>query len=134
MDGFLDTSAVVPLLIRERQSTRALASWAELDAAWAWSWLRVETEAALLRRKAVASVWENWRRMETGIRWLDAPPDLTATLCDFNRGLGLRAADAGHLLVFERASRAIPGLTLLTFDAELAAAAVRLGLRVIDPA
>lgn len=62
------------------------------------------------------------------VSWVDLQPDQTNTLCAFNRALGLRAADAGHLFVFDRLFSELPDLELLTLDAEMAAAARRIGL------
>jgi hypothetical protein len=48
---------------------------------------------------------------------LAEPHDLFA-LRQFNRPLGLRAADAGHLFVYSRAHAANPKLEVVTFDHE----------------
>jgi len=130
MDVFFDTSAVVPLLIEEPGSPAALAIWAQAERAWAWQWLRVETEAALVRRKALPVAWANWRELALHIAFLDISEDLRA-LCDFNRALGLRAADAGHLFVCERLAQTIPALRLASLDQEQRSAATLCGLNTL---
>ena len=129
MDAFFDTSAIVPLLIQESGSSRACAFWSRTETAWAWEWARVETEAALTRRRVGPDVWGQWRSLAGHISFLKLEESVAA-ICDVNRLLGLRAADAGHVFVAERLFRYQPELTLVTFDAEMQVAAERLGLRV----
>ncbi len=128
MDTFFDTSAVVPLLLAEPHSNHANTAWTATDRAFAWTWLRVETEAALVRRKAKPAAWKNWRRLAGFFDFLSFPDSDLAALCEFNRTLGLRATDAGHLFVFERLHQARPAVALATFDKEMAAAADALRL------
>ena len=66
--------------------------------------------------------------MEIG--WLDLQEENLEGLCAFNQAIGLRAADAGHLYVFDRALAAIPTLQLLCFDREVFKAAKTLKLPV----
>ena len=66
--------------------------------------------------------------MEIG--WLDLQEETLEGLCAFNRSIGLRAADAGLLYVFDRALAAIPALQLLCFDREMVKAAKVLNLPV----
>lgn len=49
-------------------------------------------------------------------------------LREFNRGIGLRAADAGHLYAMEQCQAGIPQLQLITFDQEMRRAAIHRGL------
>ena len=129
MEAFFDTSALVPLLIKESGSSRACAYWSRTGAAWAWEWARVETEAALTRRRVGPDAWAQWRRLAGHISFLKLEAPVSA-ICDINRLLRLRAADAGHVFVAERLFRCQPELTFVTFDAEMQVAAGRLGLRV----
>ncbi|MBU0679369.1 MAG: type II toxin-antitoxin system VapC family toxin [Verrucomicrobia bacterium] len=132
MRAFFDTSAVVPLLLEEPLTADARGAWDECSEAWAWSWLRVEAEAALSRRKADAVAWRAWRSLSEGIQFVSLNADQLPTLCAFNRGIGLRAADAGHLFVCDRLMKHVPDLKLLTFDREMLEAATRLGLDSAD--
>ncbi|HMP97679.1 MAG TPA: hypothetical protein PKA51_12215 [Kiritimatiellia bacterium] len=131
MDVFLDTSAVLPLLLNEPNTHAALAMWQEQRSAWAWSWMAVEAEAALIRRKASEAIWRQWRNLERNIAWVDPEHGWEVSLRDFNRALGLRAADAGNLFVFDRALRAIPDLKLASFDHEMREAARRINLPLV---
>ena len=128
MEAFFDTSALVPLLLDESQSDSARAACHGAEAIWAWRWAQVEAEAALIRRKANPATWNNWRRLADRIRWLEFSDQLIPDLCRFNREIGLRAVDAGHLFVFERSLLAIPNMRLVTFDKEMARAATDLKL------
>jgi hypothetical protein len=127
MERFFDTSAVVPLLLQEPQTAAALAALDRCTRVYAWRWLQVETEAALARRRAPATAWSEWRELASAVSWLDMGEELLPQLCSFNRPLRLRAADAGHLFVFERALRVLPELQLVCFDREMNEAARALG-------
>lgn len=127
MDVFFDTSVIVPLLIREPGSVRAVKIWQRTELAWAWEWAIVETEAALIRRHTPPKAWAQWRTLSQRIQFLKLDGELSA-VSEFNRLLALRAADAGHLFVCDRLARQRPHLQLATFDTEMRAAAGRLGL------
>lgn len=128
MKLFFDTSAWVPLILREAASAVMWEVKSSASEIWAWSWMRVETEVALARRKAKAPAWKNWHELSSEVSWVDLHTDQLDTLCAFNRAIGLRAADAGHLFVFDLLFSEIPDLVLLTLDGEMAGAAEKLGL------
>jgi len=131
MDTFFDTSAIVPLLLSEPHSDKAGIAWAEAtETRLAWRWLKVETEAALTRRRAGAKIWQEWDRIESELNWVELPDSEIESLCRFNRGLGLRGADAGHLFVADRLSRTFDRLALSSFDKEMRAGAGDLGLKL----
>ena len=128
MNTFWDTSAIVALLLQEPNTSAAQAAWATSTRPWAWRWAVIETEAALARRAAPPEAWTQWAALLDTLHLRDLEPDRWDALRAFNRGLRLRAADAAHLFVFERAGAAIPGLRLITFDQELTDAARRMGM------
>jgi predicted nucleic acid-binding protein len=130
MTSFFDTSAIVPLILRERHSDVACEVWNATSQAWAWRWMRVEAEAALGRRRAGSEAWRAWRSIASVVHWLDLGSADCLEICAFNRPLRLRAADAGHLFVFDRAAGVIPELKLVSFDGEMTAAARSLNLPV----
>lgn len=127
---FWDASAVVPLLIPEAASSLARGIWNDADESWAWDWLRVEVDAALIRRKADAGAWGVWRSVESQLNWIQLPPSEHHTLRSMNRSLELRAADAGHVYLLEKLASVYPELCLVSFDREMVEAAGRLGLGV----
>lgn len=131
MDVFWDTSAMVALLLQEPSSAAARAAWTRTSRAWAWRWAVMEAEAALSRRKAPPSAWSQWAVLQGSLRLLDLDPAHWEALRAFNRGLRLRAADAAHVFVCERAATAVPRLNFITFDTEQAAAARSIGLSVL---
>lgn len=131
MDTFWDTSAVVALLLQEPDTQSAQAIWSTTTRPWAWRWMVIETEAALSRRKAPPAAWTQLANLLETIRLLDLDPERWDSLRAFNRALRLRAADAAHLFVCERANTVIPGLHLVSFDAEQVAAARGMGLSVL---
>jgi predicted nucleic acid-binding protein len=134
MQLFWETSAVVPLVFAEPHSPEAERARAATSRAFAWPWMQVEAEAALLRRNATPAHWENLARLMSAFVWLDMEPHDLFALRQFNRPLGLRAADAGHLFVYSRAYAAIPKLEFVTFDEELRIAVIRCALPVWSPA
>ena len=131
MNVFFDTSAIVPLLIKEVHTERAQAAWSKTTRAWAWRWMQVEAESALGRRRASTEAWAQWRTLSNSMTWLEMEPRTWSQLCAFNRPLRLRAADAGHLFVCDRAMTVVSGLTLATFDDEMIEAAEALSLPMV---
>jgi predicted nucleic acid-binding protein len=131
MEVFYDTSVVVALLLDESRSRDAGRIWERTTRAWAWNWLLVETDAALGRRRASPRTWSDWRRLEGAFSWIEPGPGFAAETRAFNRAISLRAADAGHLLIFERLARSEPGLRLATFDSEMLTAARALGYPMV---
>ena len=132
MELFFDTSAVVPLILEEPHSQKALEAWNNTTRVWAWRWLQVETEAALGRRRAGAKAWHQWRLISSAVTWLDLEPRMWPRLRAFNRPLRLRAADACHLYIFNDAASVVPDLKLVCFDKELNEAAKMLELDLVD--
>jgi predicted nucleic acid-binding protein len=132
MDVFYDTSVVVALLVDESGTAEARRIWECTTQAWAWNWLLVETEAALGRRRVSPRTWSEWRRLEEGFKRIEPGPAFAAEVREFNRALSLRATDAGHLLMFERLARSVPGLRLATFDSEMRTAARVLGYPMMN--
>jgi len=130
---FLDTSAVVPLFLEEPQTAAAQHALAQASQIFAWCWMRVEAEAGFIRRQADRQVWTEWRTWTPHVCWLDLEFAELDHLCSFNRALRLRAADAGHLYVYEQACHAMPDLQLVTFDHEMAAVAHRQRMALWHP-
>jgi predicted nucleic acid-binding protein len=132
MDLYFDTSAFVPLFLEEARSQDALSAMAQAERVFAWRWMQVETEAALTRRRAKPRAWSEWRRLAASIHWLELSESSLPAVCTFNRALRLRAADAGHLFVFDRALSVVPELHLVSHDREMVDAAGHLGLPCLD--
>lgn len=128
MRVYFDTSAIVPLVLTETHSEVIRSSWPDFTERWAWNWLIIEAEAALVRQKADADAWEEWSRVARSLNLIELNPQDHAALRAFNRGLGLRAADAGHLFLFDRLAWEIDGLQLVTFDREMREAAGNLAM------
>jgi uncharacterized protein with PIN domain len=97
MHLFLDTSAVIPLLLQEPHTSGALNAIAQADRLFAWRWMQVEAEAALTRRRASPAAWSEWRQLASTLHWLELSEAALPALCAFNRPLRLRAADAERL-------------------------------------
>lgn len=130
MVAFFDTSAIVPLILKEPHSEAAGKFWMQTSRRLGWQWLRVEVEAALVRRAAPPDAWSRWYLIESAMDWVEPEAGWLEHLRAFNRGVGLRSADAGHLYLMERCLRGAPGLRLVTFDHELRRAAAKRGLAV----
>jgi uncharacterized protein with PIN domain len=97
MHLFWDTSVVIPIVFQEPHTARAHRANGDGHRALAWSWMRVEAEAALLRRRAGAEHWRELNKLLSVFLWLEMRPAEESALCLFNRPLGLRASDAAHL-------------------------------------
>ncbi|MEX2606634.1 MAG: hypothetical protein WD708_04750 [Kiritimatiellia bacterium] len=127
MKLYYDTSAWIPLILQESASLRMWEIKLTASEIWAWQWMKVETEATLTRRQASPECWRNWYLLKTEVNWVELDVHELETLCSFNRALKLRAADAGHLFVFDRIFSELPDLLLLTLDKEMSVAAKSIG-------
>jgi len=127
---FWDAGALVPLMIKEERSSEAQLAWRSASGHHAWEWALVEVDAALIRRQAGPDIWQEWQQIQKRLCLYSVPGGDLRALRTMNRGIGLRAADAGHLFLFHTLWQSIPELKLITFDQEMALAAKRLGLRI----
>lgn len=130
MIAFWDTSAILPLILREPYSGSANAAWSASTHNYAWSWLRVEAESGLIRRKASSKQWKTLTAVFDTISWIELGSQKFEQICTFNRKAGLRATEAGHLFCFQQASIVLPDLKLVCFDEEICAAVIKLRLHV----
>jgi hypothetical protein len=138
---YWDTSALVPLVVRESASD-LVRRWLDQDAGVVtWAWTRVEFAGAIERRVRDGAISRDQRRdhlarLETLARNWDEVMDLVAVR---SKALGLlarhdlRAADAAHLAAALIAAQEDPStLPFVCFDDRLAEAAEREGLRVLS--
>ena len=119
MKCFWDSSAVIPLVLEEPRSERVLEIWKKSDCDWAWDWMMIEAEAALSRRGSSPEVWREWVDIHQQFQTVELDALRLPALRIMNRSLKLRAADAGHVFVFDRLLESIPDLTMVTFDREM---------------
>jgi predicted nucleic acid-binding protein len=138
---FWDASAIVPLLVLEKQ-TRQLQSMAAKDSAMlVWWGSEVECNSALARRERDGAL--NARAMTLALRrlqqltdaWhqIDPSDAIREAAIRFLRVHPLRAADALQLAAaFVAAERRPPSLEMITLDDRLANAARREGFAIID--
>lgn len=137
---FWDSSAVVPLVVPQRHTAAAEAAFDADPSLVVWWATPVECASALARlereggidRDALATALERLRRL--GTIWNEVQPgtrvrDVAQRLL---RAHSLRAADALQLAAaLEFAEDEPSDLELVCFDARLADAASRVGLRVL---
>ncbi len=137
---FWDASAIVPLVVAERDSSR-VERWLRADPeVVVWTLTRVELLSALARRRRaepaagrqllrarreVLQAWERWTEV-VAVEPVRREAERVLELYP------LRAADALQLGAALVAAEARPGtLELVTFDAELAEAALGEGFPVL---
>lgn len=125
---FLDTSALVPLLVEEVHTAAAQRAWQEADSIFAWEWMRVEAEAALLRRQLLGNTQAALNEICSAIHFVASPSGWTQELCRFNRPLRLRTEDAGHAYMMSICAESVPDLQMVTFDEEMKQAAALMSL------
>ena len=130
---FWDTSALLPLVLEEPHSHAARLASQATHCYYAWSWLRVEAQAGLARRKATAKQWDRLAELLSVIRYVDIPVGQIDALCRANREWRLRAGDAGHFFCFQQASYVIPDLEFVCFDDEITTVAAEARLRLWQP-
>lgn len=140
---YWDASALVPLVVAEEASARALG-WIEEDPlVVTWIWTRVELTGAVERRARHGEISVGERRTlldrvdNLASRW-DEVVDVVAVRVRALTLLArhdLRAADAAQLGAAMLAAEDDPsGLVFVCLDERLAAAADREGLRVLSAA
>lgn len=139
---FWDTSALLPLVVRESE-TRRVARWLREDpVVVVWTLTRVELLSALARRRrqepalarrllrarrAVLEAWPHW----TEVTAVDLVRRHAERLVESHP---LRAADALQLGAALVAAEEAPAtLTIVTLDARQAEAAEREGFHVLGP-
>lgn len=127
---FWDSSALVSLVIKEKNSPAAKKALDSGTLMFAWDWIRLETHAALTRRGAAAPEFRSLTDLlalfqTLSIRTADFPD--IQTLLSKHR---LRTADGGHLYCLLKAKKLTANLTFVCFDDELVQAAVREGVKV----
>ena len=139
---FWDTSALVPLVVAERESARAQRWLREDSSVVVWTLARVEICSALARRRhaepqaarklatarrEVFAAWERW----TEVTAADVVRRHAERLVETHP---LGAADALQLGAALVAAEELPGsLTFVTFDRLQADAAEREGFSVLGP-
>jgi predicted nucleic acid-binding protein len=130
---FWDTSAVLPLIFLEPHSSAARGARDVCTEAYGWSWMRIEAEAGLARRRATPEQWTHLALLCGAFIWIDLLPAEYPALLALNRSTALRASDAGHLYSCERLGTLVKALRLITFDEELRVAATHRGVALWTP-
>ena len=134
---YLDTSAAVPVIVREAatERTRAFLKEREAEGIAVSPWVVTEFASALagklrtgaLTKSTYAGAALQWQAFLEGVRSLAVERghfEKAALLCQ-RQELGLRAGDALHLAIAAGA-----GCTLVTLDERMAKAAPELGVPV----
>jgi len=135
---YLDASAAVAAIAQETHS-EAIWNWLGAHAAdpiLCSGWTATEVSSALsikVRTGAYSmedrvTAWNNWRRFrQDNLAEISVVPDHFETAARFldRPDLGLRAGDALHIAIAESG-----GLHLITFDMQMADAALQLGVPI----
>lgn len=138
MIGFLDTSALVPLLIAEPSSSACQRFWDDADAVAAVRVAYVEVAAAVARahRSGRLSEREHHRSLRTlDLLWsqmdiVEIDDTLIRRAAELARRLGLRGYDAVHCAAAECLGD--PSMVAATGDRELLQAWGELGVTTYD--
>ena len=139
---FWDSSAIVPLLVRETSSTRSKALLREDSVVLAWWAAEVECTSALARlerdkslsRKAAVSAYQRLAAFRDSWNEVQPTAGLKETAARLLRVHVLRAADALQLAAAIVAAEGRPStLGFVCFDERLAGAARKEGFEVVGP-
>ena len=130
MRTYLDTSALVKLVVTERESTALKAYLRAIDADTLFTAALARTE--LVRAVAGAGVRAvaQARRILDDLDTINLTRDLLDAAADL-RPARLRTLDAIHLAAAQRAGTELRAL--LTYDSRIAAAAADLGMAIAGP-
>ncbi len=138
---FWDTSAIVPLVIRESKTAAVERVLSDDDEVVAWWGTIVECVSAVARLERfgqatgdeIVSMLERLGRLQAGWQEIAPSNDVRATAQRLLRVHPLRSAAAMQLAAANAASGGFPAaLQFLSFDARLRAAAQREGFAVIN--
>lgn len=139
---YWDASAIVPLVIAERE-TKLVRAWAEEDSEIVtWAWTRVELASAVERHAREGTVTSAQRReaLKRFTEIADAWDEVTDLLPVRQRAIqllarhNLRAADSAQLAAALLAAESDPAsMTFVCLDERLADAAEREGFEVLRP-
>ena len=140
MIGYLDTSALVPLLIGEATSPACREFWNTADAVTSTRLLYVEAVAALARAERAGRMTADephratalLDRMIVEIEAVEVDERLVRTAADLARRFGLRGYDAVHCAAAAQLDE--PDLVAASGDKHLLAAWRELGIATYDPA
>lgn len=138
MIAYLDTSAVVPILVSEPTTALCRRVWEDADRRVSSRLTYVEVAAALAmaeRQGRIASgehddAWSNFAGIWGDVDVIDLSDDLAASAANLSRTLALRGYDAVHCA--SAAKLDAPDLVAATGDAALLAAWRSLGVMVLD--
>jgi len=137
--GYLDTSALVPLLIGEATSPACREFWNTADAVTSTRLLYVEAVAALARAERAGRMTADephratalLDRMIVEIEAVEVDERLVRTAADLARRFGLRGYDAVHCAAAAQLDE--PDLVAASGDKHLLAAWRELGIATYDP-
>jgi predicted nucleic acid-binding protein len=127
---FWDTSALISILFREKQSAAALKARDEGRRWVAWDWIRIEAHSALVRRGGKAQDLRHLQEILDQFEFLSIDPEEYPALKKILDRHKLRSADAGHLYCLLKAGKLLSGLSFVCFDEELVKAARTEGIPV----
>lgn len=137
---YWDASAIVPLVIAERE-TKLVRAWADEDSEIVtWAWTRVELASAVERRAREGTITPAQRReaLKRFAEIADAWDEVTDLLPVRQRAIqllarhNLRAADSAQLAAAHLAAESDPAsMTFVCLDERLADAAEREGFEVL---
>ncbi len=138
---FWDSSAVLPLLVAEAESSAMMAIMARDSSVLVWWATEIECASAVARlerdgaldEKATTIAFERLRQLAASWQEIDASDAVRETAVRLLRVHPLRAADAAQLAAaFIAAERRPPSLEFVTLDLRLAAAARKEGFMLVD--
>jgi len=130
MRTYLDTSALVKLVVTERESTALKAYLRAIDADTLFTAALARTELVRAVAGAGVRVVAQARRILDELDTINLTRDLLDAAADL-RAARLRTLDAIHLAAAQRAGTELRAL--LTYDSRMAAAAADLGMVVEGP-
>ncbi|MGB3676207.1 MAG: type II toxin-antitoxin system VapC family toxin [Candidatus Nanopelagicales bacterium] len=138
MIGYLDTSALVPLLVEEPSTPACLRFWNDCDQLVSNSVVSVEATAALAQARRSSRITDAQLRAARAqldellldISAIDLNPGLLARACQFTVDLNLRGYDAIHCATAHSVSD--EGFVAASGDAELLEAWHALSISTFD--
>jgi hypothetical protein len=137
--AYIDTSVLIPIVIREPSSDACRRIWDEARLLLSTRLLYVEAAAVLtqavkvgrLERKTFGRRLERLRELRQDVQWIELDSDLTESAAMFATNFGLRGHDATHCAA--GAAIGTEGTVLASGDRRMLEIWSDLGFSTFDP-
>jgi len=129
---YWDSSAIVSLILGDRQATIALRAKERGTHFQAWDWSRIEVHGAFHRRQVSSEYFSALDAFLSSFQYFSLGAEDHPHLLKLLEKHRLRSADTGHLFCLLQTQKLFADIEFVCFDQELVTAAKKEGIRVFS--